>query len=92
VLAAFALWHGVAVASIAWYTARNGTAIRRRTGKGLARQVAEQFAVLRHSVTPRRYSVTPRRYYVFGLYDDASGRGRATTCTRWAPNRAFSSC
>ena len=69
VLAAFALWPGVAVAGIAWYTARNGPAIRHRTGKGLARQVAEQFAVLRHSVTPRRY-------YVFGLYDDAK-RARA---------------
>lgn len=68
-LAAFALWPGVAVASIAWYTARNGPAIRHRTGKGLARQVAEQFAVLRHSVAPRRY-------YVFGLYDDAK-RARA---------------
>jgi hypothetical protein len=46
------------------FTALNGQAIRKRTGKGIIRQVHEQIEV------SLRYSILPPWYYIFELHDD----------------------
>ena len=56
-------WPPVVLAMAAWSTALNGGAIRRQSGKGVTRQVAEQlwFAA--------RHGVLPPWYYMFELFD-----------------------
>ena len=58
-------WPAVTLGTMVWVTWLNGPVIRRRTGKGLLRQMAEQ---LRLAAV---HAVLPPWYYVFDLYDDA---------------------
>jgi hypothetical protein len=58
------LWPVGLIVTITLFTRRNGAAIHGRTGKSVARQVAEQvqFAA--------RHAIAPYWYYMFELYDD----------------------
>jgi hypothetical protein len=47
-----------------WFTARNGPTVRRRAGKGLARQFVEQLRLYFSA------GVLPPWYYVFSLHED----------------------
>lgn len=57
------LWYACVPARVAVNTGWHGPAIRRRTGKGLTRQVAEQL-LLAH-----RGSIPPKSYYQLRLYE-----------------------
>src|SRR5262249_40509767 len=61
----------VTLATLAWFTALNGAAIARRTGKSRARQMLEQL----HLAATR--DVLPPWYYIFELFDDAARRRAA---------------
>jgi hypothetical protein len=63
-------WPVLLPAAMAFFTWRNGSDVRRRTGKGLFRQMGEQ---LRLAI---RCSMLPPWYYIFELHDDAR-RSRA---------------
>lgn len=67
-VAASLVWPLATVAAMLRFTSRNGCTIRRRTGKGLARQLCEQFYL------SMAYSILPRWYYIFELHDDALRR------------------
>ncbi len=67
-LAAFLLWPFIVLALAAWTTGINGAGIKRRTGKGIARQVAEQIRLAASD------SVPPPWYYIFDLHEDANRR------------------
>ncbi|MDE2366035.1 MAG: hypothetical protein KGM95_03785 [Betaproteobacteria bacterium] len=56
----------VALATI--FTSINGQAIKKRTGKGIVRQVREQIGVA------IRYAILPPWYYIFELHDDDKHR------------------
>ena len=56
----------------AWFTLRNGAVIRRRNGKGMARQLAEQLKLYFTA------GVLAPWYYIFSLYEDG-GTARART-------------
>ena len=60
----------VLVASIVYYSLRNGRIIRQRTGVGLWRQAVDQFYFY------VRHGILPRWYYIFSLHDP-DGRERA---------------
>lgn len=48
---------------LSWkHTRKLGDRVRQATGKGLLRQVAEQFSIA------LRYSISPKKYYVFELF------------------------
>lgn len=61
-------WPFVLPALIGFFTQRNGPAVRARTGKGIARQVWEQAAMM---VTR---AILPPWYYIFELHDDGKRR------------------
>jgi hypothetical protein len=63
-LVAMFVWPLSTLAAVGLCTWRNGVVIRRRTGKGLLRQVVEQLHLA------LIYSVFPSWYYVFELYDE----------------------
>jgi Sugar-transfer associated ATP-grasp len=67
-VAALLAWPFVLPALIGFFTQRNGPAVRARTGKGIARQVCEQAAVM---VTR---AILPPWYYIFELHDDGKRR------------------
>lgn len=68
---AVVLWPLALPVAIGLYTWRNGPAIRRRAGKSVPRQMAEQLQVA------VRHSVAPPWYYMFELYlDDRRPRAR----------------
>jgi len=62
-LGALLLWPAVVALTAVWFTSLHGRAVARRTGKGRARQLAEQ---LRLAAT---HDVLPPWYYVFELFD-----------------------
>jgi len=66
--AAMILWVPYVVHALVWATWHNGAAIRRRTGKSIARQMGEQawIAVVR--------AIPPYWYYRFELFDDERRR------------------
>lgn len=64
VLPAFVLWPFLHAMVMAWLTLRNGPGVRRRSGKGISRQLLEQTLVL------VRHSIAPPWYYAYELYDD----------------------
>jgi hypothetical protein len=67
-LAALLLWPVVTLSMMAWVTWLNGSAIKRRTGKGITRQMREQiFLAVAHDVLPPWY-------YIFELFEDAKRR------------------
>jgi len=63
-LAHFLLWPVIVFGSTLWFTALNGRAIRRRSGKGVARQAAEQIRLA------AVHAILPPWYYMFELFDD----------------------
>jgi hypothetical protein len=66
----FTVWPVLNLALIAWYTWLNGSAVKRRTGKGLLRQMCEQVFVV------ARFNIRSPWYYTFDLHDNTH-RGRA---------------
>jgi hypothetical protein len=60
----FLAWPPIVLGTMAWFTALNGPAIRRRTGKGIARQLADQFRLA------AVHAILPPWYYMFDLFDD----------------------
>jgi len=59
------LWLPANLVVSAWSTSLNATEIKRRTGKGVLRQLAEQLAVL------VAYDVRAPWYYTFDLFEDS---------------------
>jgi Sugar-transfer associated ATP-grasp len=59
------------------FTALNGRVIRRKTGKGIARQFVEQIALA------SRLAIPPPWYYIFELHDDARRRRAGDLLRRW---------
>lgn len=70
-------WPVALLGGALWYTARNGRAIRRRTGKALAAQLAEQLRLYFSA------GVLAPWYYVFSLHDDASAARARTFLQRF---------
>src|SRR5437764_2636624 len=64
-------WPIALVLGSLWYTARNGAIIRRRYGRAIAAQLADQFRFYFSA------GVLAPWYYIFALHDD--GRRRART-------------
>jgi hypothetical protein len=56
------------VASLAWFTLRNGAVIRRRHGKSVPAQLAEQLRLYFSA------GVMPPWYYIFSLHDEGAKR------------------
>jgi hypothetical protein len=65
VYAMFLLWAPIVSGTIIWFTALNGAAIRKQTGKRLLRQAWEQLRIA------ARHGILPPWYYMFELFDDA---------------------
>lgn len=65
------------LAMLAWCTGCNGTETRRRSGKAVWRQVAEQLEVA------VRYSIPSPWYYIFDLWDDEHRRKAALYLNRY---------
>ena len=63
-LAHFLLWPPIVFGTMAWFTALNGRAVRRRSGKGISRQLYEQLQL------SARHAILPPWYYMFDLFDD----------------------
>lgn len=63
-LASFAAWPLIVLGTTAWFTWTNGPTIARRTGKGVLRQMAEQFWLA------GAHAILPPWYYMFELFDD----------------------
>jgi len=62
-LAWYLVWPLIFAVSSVWATVLNGRAIARRTGKPVARQMAEQF------IAAWRFGCLPQWYYTFELFD-----------------------
>lgn len=62
------LWPLALVGASLWFTARNGSVIRRRTGKAVATQLAEQIRFYFSA------GVLAPWYYIFSLHDDGEAR------------------
>jgi len=67
-LAALPLVPLVVVVLATVFTSLNGWAIKKRTGKGIIRQIREQIGV------SLRYAILPPWYYIFELHDDDKQR------------------
>jgi len=58
-------WPPIVFGTSAWFTALNGPAIRRRSGKGVVRQMYEQLQLA------TRHAILPPWYYMFELFEEA---------------------
>ena len=67
-LAGLVTWPIVLVLGCLWYTARNGAIIRRRYGRGIGAQIADQFRLYFST------GVLAPWYYVFSFHEDGSAR------------------
>ena len=67
-LALLFVWPLVNLVTVIWFTCLNGMTVKRQTGKGILRQVAEQ---IRFSSSD---AVLPPWYYMFRLYEDRHHR------------------
>jgi hypothetical protein len=65
------LWPVVVLGAIAWFTARNGAAIRKRARKGLSMQVAEQLRLYFSA------GIIAPWYYIYSLHDAGPERARS---------------
>jgi len=74
-------WPFIMPAVAAVFTWYNGAAVKRTTGKGLARQMAEQ---LKLAAT---HSLLPPWYYIFELHDDAKRRRAGEYLQRFETKR-----
>jgi hypothetical protein len=63
-------WPIALVLGSIWYTARNGAIIRRRYGRGIAAQLADQFRLYFSA------GVLAPWYYIFALHEDGQRRAR----------------
>jgi hypothetical protein len=63
-LAHFLVWPPIVFGTMAWFTALNGRAVCRRSGKGVFRQLREQLMLA------ARHAILPPWYYMFELFDD----------------------
>jgi hypothetical protein len=63
-LSRFFVWPLIVFGTMAWFTALNGHAIRRRAGKGIFRQLYEQLQLAIW------HGILPPWYYMFELFDD----------------------
>ena len=66
--AAILLWPFALVLASAWFTARNGSIVRRRTGKSSLTQFREQLGLYFSD------GILPPWYYIFSLHDDGARR------------------
>jgi hypothetical protein len=79
---------GIAVSPVAvllasaWYIWRNGSVVRRRSGKGVAVQFAEHLKLYLSA------GVLPPWYYIFSLHDDGARRAK-TFIHRFETKRCF---
>jgi hypothetical protein len=64
-LALFFGWPLIVFGTLVWFTALNGRTIRRRSGKGIVRQMYEQLLLA------TRHAILPPWYYMFELFDGA---------------------
>jgi hypothetical protein len=69
-IAGLVTWPVALVLGCFWFTLRNGAIIRRRTGRGITAQVADQFRFYFSA------GVLAPWYYIFSLHDDGSERAR----------------
>lgn len=58
------VWPVLTSLTMIWFTCLNGVAIKRRTGKGVGRQMVEQLYLA------AAHAVLPPWYYMFDLFDD----------------------
>jgi hypothetical protein len=65
---AIVLWPFALALASAWFTARNGSVIRDRTGKTIGAQMREQLALYFSD------GILPPWYYIFSLHDDGARR------------------
>jgi hypothetical protein len=66
--AAMLLWPFALILASAWFTARNGAIIRRRTGKSIPSQLREQLGLYFSD------GILAPWYYIFSLHDDGARR------------------
>lgn len=83
VLAWFLLWLPIQLALIGWATSRNGVLIKRRTGRGLSAQLADQLWVA------VRYSIPAPWYYIFELHDGEKRRRAGEYLHRYETKQAI---
>lgn len=57
-------WPIIVSGAIGYFTVRNGVAIKRRMGKGVIRQICDQY------VLAARHAILPPWYYMFDLYKE----------------------
>ncbi len=64
----YSLWPFVVFGAIGYFTACNGAAIKRRSGRGISLQVLDQFRLA------AKYGILPPWYYMFELFHEANRR------------------
>ena len=66
---------------VGFFTWHNGAWVKKKTGKGIGRQIGEQFKVA------AAHSLLPPWYYIFELYDDAKRRRAGEYLSRFETKR-----
>jgi hypothetical protein len=74
-------WPLVMPAVVGFFTWRNGAWVKRKTGKGIFRQIGEQFALA------ATHSLLPPWYYIFELYEDDKRRRAGEYLNRFETKR-----
>ena len=74
-------WPLVMPAVIGFFTWHNGAWVKQKTGKGLLRQIAEQFQLA------ATHSLLPPWYYIFELYEDGKRRRAGEYLNRFETKR-----
>jgi hypothetical protein len=74
-------WPFLIPAVVGFFTWRNGGWVKERTGKGIVRQVCEQFRLA------ATHSLLPPWYYIFELYDDEKRRRAGEYLNRFETKR-----
>ena len=74
-------WPLVMPAVIGFFTWHNGAWVKQKTGKGLLRQIAEQFMLA------ATHSLLPPWYYIFELYEDGKRRRAGEYLNRFETKR-----
>src|SRR5215470_11317205 len=74
-------WPFVLPAVVGFFTWCNGAAVRKRTGKGIVRQMREQITLA------ARRAILPPWYYIFELHDDDKRRRAGEYLNRFETKR-----
>ena len=74
-------WPLLMPAVVGFFTWHNGAWVKRKTGKGIVRQIREQFALA------ATHSLLPPWYYIFELYEDAKRRRAGEYLNRFETKR-----